>query len=263
MKKLVKRLRSAIGAAVEQSSRVLNPPLTADAGPVEVQAAILECVERETQPQRDGRRKLPADGLTVTVLVDAGEKPVFQTGLADLEAALIARLTEIGCEIRPAFRAVTTFVSRRPAKWQPTQRFAIAWSASASASTSGRGQPALQVTVLRGKATRASYVLTEPVIRFGRTEMPVDDEGTIRHNQVAFVENEHNQAVGRGHCRVEFDRSSGSYRVFDEGSANRTSLVRYGAIIPVLPHDPIGIVIVSGDELRLGSAAVRLVIAAR
>ena len=62
--------------------------------------------------------------------------------------------------------------------------------------------------------------------------------------------------VTRGHCEIRYSRIAGSYRVFDERSANGTRIVRNGEIIDVPANDPIGVAILDGDELQFGNASV-------
>jgi pSer/pThr/pTyr-binding forkhead associated (FHA) protein len=87
----------------------------------------------------------------------------------------------------------------------------------------------------------------------------------VRRNDVAFLENddERNRTVTRGHAEIRYDRGRGEYRVFDEGSANGTRIVRSGEVIEVPPRDPLGVALRTGDELQFGTAAVRVAFAAR
>jgi hypothetical protein len=118
--------------------------------------------------------------------------------------------------------------------------------------------PELTLTIIRGHASQASYRFMESIVRIGRSEAPVDDRGRVRRNHLAFGDDsdKHNATVTRGHCEIRFLPALGEYRVFDEGSANGTRIVRRGEAIEVAPRDPVGSAIASGDELEFGTAAV-------
>jgi hypothetical protein len=121
-------------------------------------------------------------------------------------------------------------------------------------------QPSLTVTVLKGESTKKSFVFIEPVVRIGRAVEPTDDRGRPRFNDLAFLENDRpeNRTVTRGHAVIRFDASRGEYRLFDEGSANGTRIIRDGESIEVPRRDPVGVVLRSRDELQFGKAAIRV-----
>ena len=98
------------------------------------------------------------------------------------------------------------------------------------------------------------------IVRLGRSADPTDDRGRPRLNDVAFVENDspENRTVTRGHALIRFDARTGEYRLFDEGSANGTQILRSGEAIDVPRRDPIGVSLRSGDEIQLGKAAIRI-----
>jgi pSer/pThr/pTyr-binding forkhead associated (FHA) protein len=160
------------------------------------------------------------------------------------------------------FRVDVSYVKARPAAWPPGAPFHIEYLAGGTpprAAQEPRRPPALKLTVLRGTAARPSYVFAQAVIRFGRSESPVDERGRVRRNDVAFVEDDApSRTVGRGHCEIRFDAETGQYRVFDERSANGTRIVRGGEVIEVPARDPLGVALAAGDELQLGQAAVRI-----
>jgi hypothetical protein len=53
--------------------------------------------------------------------------------------------------------------------------------------------------------------------------------------------------------------ATGTYRVFDQGSANGTRVLRKGRLTQVAANDPAGMAIQPGDELHLGSVIIRVV----
>jgi len=118
----------------------------------------------------------------------------------------------------------------------------------------------LRITIARGQATHASYTFAESHIRIGRSAQPVDGLGRLRTNQVVFLEDgdDHTRTVGRAHASIRYDTTRREYRVFDDGSHNGTRVMRDGALFEVKPHDPVGVTLRSGDEIQVGSAALRI-----
>jgi hypothetical protein len=87
--------------------------------------------------------------------------------------------------------------------------------------------------------------------------------GRVRFNHVAFEDTRDGvtETVGRAHARLQLDRASGRYHLFNEGSSNPTSIIRGGRMIRVAPRDPRGVRVQSGDQLQLGRAVLRVTIA--
>ena len=124
------------------------------------------------------------------------------------------------------------------------------------------GYPRLTMTVVKGQCAESEYVFEEPVIAIGRTAEPTDAFGQVRYNHVAFAETRDgiNETVGRAHARLQFDRTTGHYHLFNEGSSNPTSILRRGKTIRVAPRDPRGVRVLSGDQLQLGRAVLRVTV---
>ena len=274
MKEFLERSRQFVQNVASRVGEAINPPLTDDATPLDIQHAIVEAIESRAQPVGGGRRALPDAYVKVTVIArDASQERALQVVLVGLQARVMARLAEVECDVPRGFRIDVAYLRRRPSGWPAAQPMAIEYEADAPAG-SGRAerekaveqdQPALILTVVRGRAASDSYTLREPLIRIGRSAAPVDDRGHARHNHVAFTEEDdaHSRTVGRGHGEIRYDRVRDEYRIFDEGSANGTRVIRAGEVIDVPSRDPFGIAIRSGDELEFGTAAVRVEIAAR
>ena len=118
----------------------------------------------------------------------------------------------------------------------------------------------LRITIARGQATHASYTFAESHVRIGRSAQPIDGLGRPRTNQVVFLEDgdDHTRTVGRAHASIRYDTTRREYRVFDDGSHNGTRVMRDGALFEVKPHDPVGVTLRSGDEIQVGTAALRI-----
>ena len=272
MNELFTRVDGALRVAVQRVQQWFDPPLDREAAPLEVREAIIEDVEHHVESAGAGRRVLPYNRITVTML--AADKPSrarLQAALAGLQESIVARLTEIRCAIPAGFAVDTRYITRPPAAWAPQQRLAFAYdqrdapprlrSGHADAPSVAPNEPArLQITIARGQATHASYTFAESHIRIGRSAQPIDGLGRPRTNQVVFLEDgdDHTRTVGRAHASIRYDTTRREYRVFDDGSHNGTRVMRDGALFEVKPHDPVGVTLRSGDEIQVGTAALRI-----
>jgi len=260
MKNALQRAKAVSESVASAIRRAIDPPLGADARPLDIRRAIVEAVERRLEPAGAGRRVLPGDVLRVTVSWhDLDERQALEAVLDNLRDGIVSRLRELQCDLTPAFTIEVGYLHREPAGWSEGQRFALQLLRAGAAT---QEPPPLVVQVLKGQAAKESLAFTEPVIRIGRAEEPLDDRGRPRFNDVAFLENDsvENRTVTRGHALIRFDPARGEYRLFDEGSANGTRVLRGGETIDLPRRDPVGVVLRSGDEVHFGKAAVRITI---
>ena len=264
MKKFVERARELSRTVKVNLRRAVDPPLDDRATPLDIRHAVIEAAERRVQPAGRGRRVLPDAVIRVKIHApDAAAERALRAALDDVQAAIVARLREVACTPPAGFRVDVSYLRARPVHWDAGQRIAIDYPAERAGAPQVVEPPALpqlKITVVAGVATRSSYGFTESVVRLGRSENPVDGRGRVRRNDVAFLENddERNKTVTRGHAEIRYDRQAGEYRVFDEGSANGTRILRGGETIDVPSRDPLGVALRSGDELQLGTASVRV-----
>ena len=264
MNDLFTRVDGALRAAVERVQQWFDPPLDREAAPLEVREAIIEDIEQRVEPAGAGRRVLPYNRVTVTML--ASDKPSrvrLQAALAGLSESIAARLTEIRCAIPAGFAVDTRYITRPPAAWAPHQRLAFSYHQRNPAdlpTIAPNEPPRLRITIERGQATRASYTFVESHIHIGRSPQPIDGRGRPRTNQVVFLDDgdADSRTVGRAHASIRYDTSRREYRVFDDGSHNGTRVMRDGALFDVKPHDPVGVTLRSGDEIQVGTAALRI-----
>lgn len=257
-------VQSSVASGIVRLKRWLDPPLTADAQPLEIRESIVDAIEQRAVPAGGGQRVLAHNQISVTVLVSTqDERLTMRAVLADLQDAVVSRLREIRCQIPAGFALVVHYTRRPRPGWTPGQRLAVEYGSrdiAISPDAPRTGPPSLRVTVLRGHAMQAAYTLTESVVHIGRTALPVDSGGRPRQNHVAFIEDgdEHSHSVGRAHASIRFEPVRGEYRLFDDGSRNGTRLVRNGTTFEIRRQDPTGVTLVSGDELHLGTAAIRI-----
>lgn len=264
---LGKRLLKSVGVTI---ARAVNPPLDNESKPLDIQQAIVEAIEERAQPIGGGRRDLPDRYVKISVVSKGtADERALRTALKDIRAVVVRRLRELRCDVPATFRIDVSYLAERPVDWDESQRLSVIFEAEAPKKAAGASakrnaaQPALVLTVVRGKTSSPTYTFREPLVRVGRSSAPVDDRGHARHNHVAFADtgDQASATVGRGHSQIRYDAESGDYRVFDEGSANGTRVLRDGEVVEVPPRDPFGISLQTDDELQFGSAAVKVEVA--
>ena len=264
MNEILTRVDGALRAAVLRVQQWFDPPLDHEAAPLEIREAVIDDVEQHVESAGAGRRVLPYNRITATVL--APDKPArarLQAALSGLQESIAGRLTELRCAIPAGLVIDTRFVTRPPAAWAPHQRLAVTYDRrdATEMPAAVATEPArLQITITRGQATHASYTFAESHIRIGRTAEPIDGRGRPRTNHVVFLEDgdDHARTVGRAHASIRYDTARREYRVFDDGSHNGTRVVRDGVMFEIKPHDPVGVTLRSGDEIQVGTAALRI-----
>jgi pSer/pThr/pTyr-binding forkhead associated (FHA) protein len=252
---------------LDQIRRWFDPPVEADATPLEIKEAILDDIERHVEPAGSGRRALPYDRIEIVLLAaHKDDRARLQAALSDLQDVVSSRLKEIHCSPPPALKIDVRYVTRPRSDWTPTQRMAIGYIAPEPDGAGGATTtpPPLHVTILRGAASQPTYALAERRIHIGRSPHPVDGRGRPRVNHIVFLEDgdEHSRTVGRAHASIVYD-ARGEYRLFDDGSHNGTRIVRNGVMLEIGPRDPVGATIQSGDEIQIGTAAIRIELPAR
>ena len=263
------RVDGAVRTAVQRVQTWFDPPLDGTAKPLEIREAIIEDIEQRVEPASAGRRVLPYNHVTVTLLAaDKAARARLQAALDDLQQAVEARLSEIRCAIPAGFAIETRYVTRPATAWAPHQRLACDYQAREASSVGAPASlepPRLQITIARGEATHRSYTFAESHVRIGRSAQPIDGRGRPRTNNVVFVEDgdDHSRTVGRAHASIRYDSARREYRVFDDGSHNGTRVTRDGVLYEVKPHDPVGVTLRSGDEIQVGTAALRVQIDSR
>jgi hypothetical protein len=268
MKDLVQRARQLGGAMADAVRRAVDPPLDDDAKPIDVKRAIVEALEQQVEPAGGGRRILPGDRIEVRILAVSDEaRPGLDAVLADLRDVFAARLRELQCDVPRSLAVDVGYVPAPLPEWADDQRLDVVVRRSDAAKTArdaGSREDAavhrMTITVLRGEATQATATFTESVIRIGRSADPTDERGRPRFNHIAFLENDspENRTVTRGHAMIRYVSATGEYRLFDEGSANGTRVVRSGEVVDLPKRDPVGYALRSGDEVQLGKAAIRI-----
>jgi hypothetical protein len=118
----------------------------------------------------------------------------------------------------------------------------------------------LKLTIVSGSAEKPAYTLTLDRINLGRCADVRDSRNhLIRMNDVVFKDaaGSVNDTVSRRHAHIDYNETSGDYRLFDDRSAHGTTIVRHGKTIMV-PASTRGVRLQNGDEIVLGEARVRV-----
>jgi hypothetical protein len=229
---------------------------------------VLDGIERKLQPLGRGRRVFPYTEVVVRVGPMDADRPALEAAFSTLEHRVRERLAELKCDPPKALGVRTVFLKKAPSNWTAGQVFAVEYSSQGTAAPAPAGvkppapPPSVHIAVVKGAASKRAYTFSDPLIAIGRTSDPTDDLGRVRRNLVAFLDTTDGitETVGRAHARLRFDASTRTYRLYDDGSSNGTSIAREGATIHVAPRDPRGVRVRSGDELHVGRAVLRLTI---
>jgi hypothetical protein len=253
----VKRLESALAARVEGAARHVTR--TTSRAPLEIVYAIVDAIEQEAQPAGRGRRVFPFTVVRVSLAAPTPRaKAHLQAALdgpPDLAARVVERLHAAGCA-SPALTVTLAFVPRARQDW-PQPEFQLEFATQpAPAVEPAAPSVRLVLDVVHGLAAQPSYTFTAFPIAIGRgTEVQNAHRQLIRRNDVAFCDSGDaiTSTVSRRHARIERDAATGALRLYDEGSAQGTNVVRQGRVF-VVPCGARGLRLEPGDEIALGQA---------
>jgi hypothetical protein len=251
--------------------------------PMEIRRALLDEIESRIVSAGGGKRVFPFNRLRVYLLAPGPREKVELEAVVrdvwDLPAEIRESLTECGCPV-PSDLRVDVEVTEQGGPEYGERRFRVdfervernasappppppgAGTVQVPMSSSSGERPTLELTVLKGTATRKVYSFPAGRLNLGRMEEIVDDEGRVRRrNDVAFLEEgDINQTVSREQARILYDEPSGELRLRAEHGASSTRLLREGRSIDVSSRDTRGIRLQNGDEIYFGRACVKVAI---
>ena len=239
-----------------------------DRDPLEIAHAIVDASERQIQPGGRGTRLFSFNHVAVTVLAVTRESRVRFDALfsaaPSLRDRILDRVRASGCEIAD-LRVDVGYTDEAARHWVDPQ-FDIAFDrvaadAVAPAPAAAQATPtAIEITVVTGATEKDVYSFARTRIDIGRgTDVRDTRDRLVRSNHLVFVEGSAvaNQTVSRCHAHIAVDPASGATRVYDDGSAQGTGIVRDGRTITVPPGSR-GVQLRSGDEIVFGEARVRV-----
>lgn len=226
---------------------------------IEVHRAILDEVAAHAESLPRGRRTFAFARVIVRVLLpDPARRRSYEVALVEADALardIAGRLADDAVEMPQKFWVQVELVEELPAD-VASRGFDVSYHAAPEAPKSV-ATPAIWVRVLSGKTQRAEYSFRKARVNIGRLADVLDaQQRLIRRNDVAFVEVAEmpNSTVSRSHAHIEFDRETGHFRVFDDRSAQGTTVLRDGGIIAVPKGTSKGVQLKPGDEIVIGQA---------
>lgn len=260
----VRRLESRIARTLESAAERVSG--AGRRSPLEVIHGVTEAVEQEVMAAGRGRRVFPYNSVTVRIAAPSPEARSRYEALVEdrptLRERILDRLRSTGADVRD----VTVDVAYAPAagaNWTSPDfhvEFARVTPPPQIVEVSPPTRDPIDIAILEGTASRPAYTLNLARIDIGRgVEVRDTRDRLLRTNHVAFTEGDDdvNRSVSRRHAHITCDPASGDYRLFDDGSALGTSVLRNGSAIAVRSGSR-GVRLGDGDEIALGKARVRV-----
>jgi len=259
------RLEKRLAGALDK--KLHRPGVAAD--PLELVPMILDAVEERIQPLADGRRVFPYDRLSVRVCIEPGRLAAARTVFEHtptLGDRIRERLKEARCSCDALEVTVKIAEGTPPEKWGGAPFHISGRTARArrpEPEAPDPGPPPVRIVVLAGAAGARGHLFQLERIQVGRMRRVEERiEGTARHNHVAFEDDggDVNASVSRAHASIRWDAEARAWRVFDEGSAHGTRVLRSGKELAVPKQGSRGVTLRDRDEIEFGRARVRFLI---
>jgi len=264
IRRKLQQLEAKIGSTFDRTVGELVQARTRE--PLEIVHAAVDIAAREVQSVGRGRRVFPFNAITLTVAAPSRDARARLEAVFDAEPSLrsrmIQRLRAEGCAVEQLDVKVE-FVARPQKTWAQPE-FGIELLRTPEAPAPAPPEPParerIELTVLQGAAQKRAYSLGGDRIDLGRcAEVRDSHHRLIRTNHVAFTEQPDavNRSVSRRHAHISYDPRAQQFRLHDDGSEHGTGIVRDGRTVPV-PRGTRGVRLLSGDEIVLGEARVRV-----
>ena len=253
-----RRLEATIAERVEgAATRVTGGPGARE--PLDTAHAIVDLVAREIQATGRGHRGFPFNQVRITLLAPTPRAKARLQAVIDgpdpLRDRITSRLATAGCDV-DGLMVTVAYATKAKADWvQPDFDVECLRVDAREVPLVTSPGHRLGLRVLAGETVSASYDLDADTVTIGRGTEIADDRGRlIRVNLIAFTDGagDINATVSRLHAHVTRE-VGGTWRIFDDGSAQGTMVVRQGRG-HVVSQWGRGIVLRSGDEIVLGRA---------
>jgi hypothetical protein len=233
-------------------------PLESPRELADIRFAVLEEVRRHSY-RAGARMVFPFDLVRVTMRgVEESRAAVFRSGFfrGYLEHEILAKLRADSVRFPERLRLEVDVATGLPLPGEVWLTVAVGSQAPAG----GSGIPA-RLVVQKGSANVPELPIDKPRVHLGREVDVYRDGGMRRRNDLAFVEDsEVNRSVSREHAHIDYDNTTGEYRLFNDrwyarGTDCGTRIVRHGVSLEV-HRDTRGTRLEPGDEIHLGRAIV-------
>ena len=259
-----RRLESKIARSLDSAAQRVMGSVARDA--LEVIHAVGEVVEGEVQPAGRGRRVFPYNAITVTLVAASPEARARYEAVLDcapsLRERILDRVRSTGAEV--AGIDVNVVYARGAQTGWAAPDFHVEFARVAPAveiiAPEAPARDPIELTVVNGTTPQPAYSLALPRIDLGRGGEVRDTRNhLLRTNHVAFTDGVDgvNTSVSRRHAHIACASASGDYRIYDDGSAHGTQVLRNGSTI-VVRSGSRGIRLRDGDEIVLGEARVHV-----
>ncbi|MBZ5618203.1 MAG: FHA domain-containing protein [Acidobacteriia bacterium] len=227
----------------------------------EIRLAVLDKV-REKSYRAGGRKVFPYDLLRIELRgVEQGRQAIFAGRFFRkyLEQEVRNALRAAGCRFPDDLRLDVKAAAGLP---QPGEPWLVVEPA-AQERASGSARAVGRLVVREGSANVPEVRLDKARTNIGRVVDVYREEGLFRRNDLAFAEDtEINRSVSREHAHIQFDRTTGEYRLYNDRWYPRpnagecgTWIVRDGMSQEV-HRTARGTKLEPGDEIHFGQAVV-------
>ena len=255
----VHKLERQIDQKLRQILRSSSPDQTRE--PIELYRTIFDDITSRVEVMPRGKRAFLYSHVNVRLLVPGPERRrAYELVFADtgpLTRDIKLHFEANRVEFPARFRAEVELVDTLPDDARERE-FEVAYS-NPPAATPSPDSTRIQLKVLVGSAGTAQYQFAKRRINMGRLAEVLDAEmRIIRQNDVALKDdaNTENATVSRAHAHLEYDAETGRFRLFDDGSARGTTVIREGSAIPVPQGNSKGVLLEQGDEILLGMVRI-------
>ena len=206
MTTLIDTMSARLRQAFAQLEAWFDLPVEADARPLEIREAVIDAIERRAEPAAAGRRVLPHNHATISVIAeDKDNRAALEAALEDVADAVRARLVEIRCPVPNGFDVDVHYLKKPKVGWKPQQRFAVeldSRTVTRAAPARGPSPPVLRSTSFaarpRRRPTRSANCTSHRAN--GRADAP---HGPTWSQHSSVEEGDaHSATVGRAHASI-------------------------------------------------------------
>lgn len=228
---------------------------------IEVHRAIVEEIASRVDSLPRGKRNFSYSIIKVQILAEAERRRTYEKVFVDgaaLERDIKSYFDDASVEYPANFKVQIELSEDLPQDIK-AHGFDVTYSDTPSGDVSA--QPAqIRLTVLTGESEKREYLFSKQRINIGRLSEVLDGQlRPIRRNHVALKDEASgvNATVSRSHAHIEFDAAAVQFRLFDDGSAQGTTLFRDGSLVPVPKGASKGVLLLNNDEIIVGRVHIR------